>query len=1649
MERKNRKLPVLLAAVLALTMLLALTGCSEPDVPVDSATALKEALAAEGIQRVSVDEDIILTETLVVNGEKTLVGTGRITLSVESVGEETGSTGASVLGCPKLTAEDMTGEAAVIQVSPGAVLTLGGSVVIDCVDTNGILVQPGATVELTESATVQGGRNCGIYVCENAVLNVSGGNLLESGNHGIVNMGTVNVTGGKLSGTDRGAVIYSAGTLEITGGVIAKGGVHNVYVAAGSVDMTGGKIEWAAKDGLVVAAGVTANVTGGTIENCGTHGLCNSGTMETGAVTLIECGIANNSGGTLNMVDTTVDISAVYCLANLGGTVTAKNFSALGCDVTSICNFAGDMTLENLTVDGSRAGCISNESGNLTVNGATLGLCREKPINVGSGVVRMDNVTVEGTTGEYFGAYIYGGEFYLSNSSISYINYSALRADGQCYVELNNVTVDDTMASGIWARGATIVANNLTLNNIRGHALNNSGGNLTVNGLTATDIGKNAILQNNGTTVLTDVSFLNVGDQGAYVENGSLTIQNGTFENIAQNGVYSRPDGQGEVYLEDVKYTNVSAYGLNNGYKLNAKNVTIRETGEAGILNKREMTLENVEINGTGKDCIYNDTSGVLVSVGVRCYGAGASSNPVYNRGRLYVYGMWINGSHNHGLRNVGIITGDTLEIANVNRYGIYNQEGNIEDLTNLVIRKTGDHAINNMNGMFEVTGLTITEVLGDKSNAIYNTGSMTIANVSVDGGKSHAIFNRGRVVGTNITITNCAEVSYYNYDDGYSEVTDLTVANSGNHAVCNVTNMKLTNLTVNGTVKGCGLINGEMAQEGNSGKTAAMELNGTVVIDTTASHGVCNVQASTLTGNADVTVSNATGNGVYNNASTMTLCTVSIDGAKYGFSNSGTASVSALTVKHTLNNAIHSSNPLTVNGNLVISDVNGTTNGDNQGNGIYNTNTLTVNGKLSIDSITASGNTGNSSNNAIFNRGTLKVTGDVTIGDVKAGHAIIGTAGTIDFPGTMTVNGTVGKDNIIYFYSGAKSANFGKLIKTSDVDKVILKVDGSTQCTVAEAELVGKTKDVVVANGSAVITLSNVSITGGNNALHGAGGDIVATNLTVSGSTIGINIRNANSEVKLQGDVQIGKTSHGSAVHVNSGGKLTLNGANVSVFWADEKANTANGMKIYKNSTLEMVGSSLTVVSPKTGFSIDAGGKIIGDAASSITVTDVGADGLAIESSGTIEMNGTVSASGADSANPLYKLLGNATFGQLNKTDSSAREVLAGESNAQITVNGGALLGGSGKDAVVARSGAVITLNNVTIEGGNNALFGSGGDIIANNVTVSNVTIGVNIRHADSQITIGGSTTFSNATHGSVVHVNLGGKLTVNGAMTVNCNGNQNGFKVYKDSTLELIGSGSIVINDPKTGINTDAGASITGEAGTSITVNNTAASGFAIENYGIITMNGTVSASGAAGSNALFKMMNNAAFGVLNRLDSSAREVLRAENSAVVNVYGGVLNGGTGKDVVVAAGQSEIHVSNLSVNGGNNMLYGAGGDIYASDVTLNGGTIGVNIRNANSEVTMRGNCVISNTTHGTCMHINSKGKLTVAKDAKLTLQWTAENLKGTKVGLKIYANSTLVLEDNASLTIVDCSKGWNTETGHTFTRGENVTVTVNGSAA
>ena len=882
--QKNKKRFLIIAMLLVLVVGIIGAVIGFGGMSSISESQLEAFLAKEGEDTITLNGNVKVSKEIVVTGQKTILGKGQIILVNELDGEweEEGKNNSWGMGCAQLKAEDTTKMSAFLTVSEGATLTLSENVVVDAAEkANAIQIKDGGNFIIEENVIVKNGRYANLVVEENATVEVNGGTIADALVHGIINKGTLKITGGTISGGKGGALLYNEGTATQSGGTITDSKVHNVYVAAGTFTMTGGSNENAIKDGVTVAKDAKVIIKDGEIVNCN-HGLCNNGNAEVGAITLKESGIMNYSTGTLTLDGTTVDTAAVYCLANNGGKVVANDFTAAKCDTCAIYNFSGDMELNNVKVTGSRDGNIANAAGNLMVNGGILEECNDKSIVVGNGKAVFKNVTLDGTSREKYGVYVFGGEMYMTDSTLANISSTAFKVDAGGYVEIKDITMKDIAQNAFQCEGGIVVAENLTIENLGSHGVYNNGGEVTVTDISITGIKKNAIQHKGGTTIVTGFQADTIGNHGGYVEKGTLTIVDSSFKNMSGNGFYVI-DEENELSLKDVVIDTTGDQGLNVSSKVNIENVTICNTSKNGIYNKQNgsVAAKNVTIYNTGDHGISNVSTMTIDGLSVK--NTGKEKNSVQNTGTITIANAVLKESDNHGIYNTGKLTGSKITIEKTAKNGVYNAEGNAV-IDGLSINGTREHGVNNIADL-TVSNLTVSNT-GDGKNNIQNAGKIDVVTAVLSESKNHGVYNTGTFTGKDITVTDAAVNGVYN-TAGTITINGLNIDGAGEHGVNNEATVVLSNITIANT----GVGKNNIQNTGTANVSSA-------VLKNSKNHGVYNT--GTFTGK-DITVKDAAVNGVYNTAGSFTSNGLNIDGTgEHGVNNEATVVLLNVTIANT-----------------------------------------------------------------------------------------------------------------------------------------------------------------------------------------------------------------------------------------------------------------------------------------------------------------------------------------------------------------------------------------------------------------------------------------------------------------------------------------------------------------------------------------------------------------------------------------------------------------------------------------------------------------------------------------------------------------------------------------------------------------------------
>ena len=368
------------------------------------------------------------------------------------------------------------------------------------------------------------------------------------------------------------------------------------------------------------------------------------------------------------------------------------------------------------------------------------------------------------------------------------------------------------------------------------------------------------------------------------------------------------------------------------------------------------------------------------------------------------------------------------------------------------------------------LTGLTISGGLSASGGGIYNAGTLTVANSTIDDNSAYSsyedtygggIYNTGTLTVTNSTIDNNG-ASSYNY---YYESFGGGIYNAGTLTVTN------SNIDQNSAGSGGGIYNAGTLTVTNS---TIGNYNVGFIFNGNDGGGIYNAGTLTVTNS---TIDNNEGDGMYSPAGTLTVTNSTIDN-NYGdgIYSAGTLAVTNSTIDNNEGVGIYNAGTytLTVTNSTIDNNENSYYEAS-YGGGIYNAGTLTVTNS-NIDQ-----NSGDYGGGGIFNDGTATVTNSNI--DQNSGGSGGGIAN--DYGGTLTVtNSTIAYNSS---GSGGGISNDGTLTVTNSTIAYNSSGGGGG----------------ISSDGTLTVTNSTIA----HNSSGSGGGGISSDNtLTVTNSTIAYN---------------------------------------------------------------------------------------------------------------------------------------------------------------------------------------------------------------------------------------------------------------------------------------------------------------------------------------------------------------------------------------------------------------------------------------------------------------------------------------------------------------------------------------------------------------
>lgn len=1453
-SKKKKKGLLVLVLAIALVGAIAFTLLATGGIVVSGeARSLARELKKDGTATIVLDKDVTIKGSLVVNGKKTITGSGKIVMAenakinwpeLEEVKKFAGT------GCVVVKTHDTSAMPAMFVVSPNSELTIAGSVGADALNLMNVCqVQGTGSFTLKDKATLENGRYCNVDVQDKAEFTVKGGKSLNGTLFNVINKGTTTVNGGTVSGTveKNGAAIYSTSKLSMKDGVVEKSACHNIYVASGEFEMTGGSSGFAKADGIIIRSDATANITGGVTEGHVKHGVHNEGKTTMKKIAAIDCGISNGLRGTLDVNDVSVRGSYTNALSNEGGTVTAKNFSTKNCEAIAICNLSGKMDLEDIKLVGGRDGNISIIAGEVSIKNASLDKCREKSVSISGGKVKIKNIDVQGTSGKFNGVYVFAGELEMEDATIANTGDCGFRVDQAGYAKVKNVLIKDTVSTAIFGGRGTIEMEDVKAENIGGHGVYNTGGEVTITNFTIKKV-RNVIQQRNGKTTINNINADEM-ELGAYCQEGTLTVNGGKFTNSTSNGLRVKEKTTGglpTLELKNVTISDVAFHGISNMGIFKGENVTIKNAGMNGFYNKEtaKATVKGLKVSNITAYGISNGKQANLnmSKVSVENVGLNKKNNAVHNLGTITVNGLNIKKNQRNGIYNVGKITGSDITITGIKENGIYNNTDKAQtgmkglfDVKNVTVYSVGSQGVSNMReATFKVKNLVVYDVPENgvrnhkQGNAIIDGGkiynvdkhginndesTLKLSNFEIyDVNRAQREFNllnnSGKLTGTNVSLYGKAFRALYTNAKGTVSITGLKADGAG-----------LSNVTINGKVSESKCVvsnNAGVLTLKDSTITNAKEMGlylikgskttlNNVTIDKATTHGISSQEGTTIN-STNLTIKNTPGTALYNSG-TMKSTNLTIDKCDNGVScrNNGRLTLAGnTTVTNTKAKAIQ-------------------TWGDEKKS---NDNRITVaeNAKVIIDG---------TSDHAVLNRGQFLMykSASITVKNVggKASNAIYnynhpdtGVVEPIMKLGTVVVEGINVESNASV--QGNAIANRGNMTLLGDV--TVSDIHGSGANINSNRNYAGITHFSGTLNGAD----ANVTVNG--DATEGVvNTDTMAFGVFVEEGTVTLgNIKVTNARQRA---VHVG--NEGKAATLNANNIVVDNSADRGIYMQNKQCaiNVKDSISVNKTQNHGVfacapitvgkdVKISNVVVDNKVvnGFHIDAkvtvGGNITVDGVSGTTNGENQGNGIVVTSAGTLDVEGDVTiknitTTGSAEDEAPVTAAGNGLF---TRGDTN----LKGKVVIDNVANGYAIISTANKlnmeDLTVTNSvgretiyqkGATVEVNKATITGrypeksGTNSLgivtAESGGSVTAKNFTITDTgacLYGFMSRNGGT-LNIEGAT----VTGAAISAEGTSSKVVLSGNNTVK-DYDTNGIHIRNTSTMELAENAVLSVSHP-----------------------------------------------------------------------------------------------------------------------------------------------------------------------------------------------------------------------------------------------------------
>lgn len=576
----------------------------------------------------------------------------------------------------------------------------------------------GGTIELTNATLGATGSNNlsvkgGHLILTDAVVDGNNPNY-EGTTHGILmdEGGKITATNVTISNTKFSGIRNRGGYFEGTNVTLTNIGQDGISNAShGTTKAPGVVVIKGLKTYFVGQNNIDNNSKGGTVAIYGGY-LCQT----------VNNSVANYNGTTIVdqvKLEGTVPSWSDYLYGFMitGGTVKATDVEVGPCYAASIRIKGGDFVGTNITTKGGVM-FAWNGGGDITIDGLVTENVSENNIKIDAA-----NATISITNGKLCGTNhnnirLYKGVVTLKDTDITgHIEnaknqevHAVMLTGGE--LNLENVTIHDSIRAGIRNKGGVVNGKNVTLKDVKTVGISFSGGTIKLDGLTTENVGAENIAADSGSISVANATFCkNDSGNSIAIKGANLTLTDSEIMGTKGSAAHAIYITKGSVTAKDLKISGTGGSGLRvAGGVTTVDNVTISDAGgsalqvSGGTLTVNGMTTSNIGANNIN---MYANAT-----VTVNGYADGTAST------------LGVSGAENNSL----MITAGTVALNNVNVLGT--PDGTAAVYTKgstLTLNDTGVTGAVENNGILTVTGGSVT---GD----VNNYGALTIGNVYVSG---------------------------------------------------------------------------------------------------------------------------------------------------------------------------------------------------------------------------------------------------------------------------------------------------------------------------------------------------------------------------------------------------------------------------------------------------------------------------------------------------------------------------------------------------------------------------------------------------------------------------------------------------------------------------------------------------------------------------------------------------------------------------------------------------------------------------------------------------------------------------------------------------------------------------------------------------